>query len=127
MRSSSGHDRRAPRSGSRRRSPKWRSLSSWSGAALVWVAFAATATASAPRDESQRWVPSFALFFDALGQKLEGAVTTGPVLGPPLPEGCFDQLRGGTTGALCPSQRANPTKILPDDAGSDTSVAPLVG
>ena len=94
----------------------------------MWVAFAAaTATASEPRDESQRWVPSFAIFFDALGQKLEGAVTTGPVMGPPLPDGCFDTSSQMTTGALCPSQRQNPAKILHDDQGSDTSVAPLVG
>ena len=109
----------------------------------MWVAFAATAAASEPRDESQRWVPSFSLFFGALGQKLEAAVATGPVLGPPLTDGgCLSTggLPGGVpigtrTGALCPTARgsdphapAPATQILgPDDTGSDTSVAPLVG
>ena len=134
MRPPPGTDRGAPRSASRpdRHSRlAWRSCRVASAAAALWIAFAATATASEPRDESQRWVPSFALFFDALGQKLEGAVTTGPVLGPPLTEGgCLDTRFEPTevrTGALCDTARANPTKILPDNEGSDTSVAPLVG
>ena len=93
------------------------------------------ATASEPSDESQRWAPSFALFFDALGQKLEGAVSTGPVLGPPLTlvddqgtRGCLNTATGRRTGNLCITARPNPNQILsPDDEGSDTSVAPLVG
>jgi hypothetical protein len=96
-------------------------------AAVLWIAFAHAAAAAEPHEESQRWAPAFALFFDALGQKLEGAVTTGPVLGPPLPEGCNDATFG-RRGELCASQRANPAQILfPDDEGDDTSVAPLVG
>jgi hypothetical protein len=79
-------------------------------------------------------VPSFALFFDVLGQKLEGAVKTGPVLGPPLlqpgdppPGGCLDEAIG-RTGILCATSRRNHTQILfPDDEGDDTSVTPLVG
>lgn len=99
---------------------------------VLGVAVATAATASEPRDESQRWVPSFGLFFDALGQKLDGAVTTGRVLGPPLSlGGCERSTIDGPTGTrtpgLCPTARANPTQILPDDEGDDTSVAPLVG
>jgi hypothetical protein len=62
-----------------------------------------------------------------LGQKLEGAVKTGPVKGPPLPDGCFDQGLQQTTGRLCDGARLNATQILPDDEGNDTSVVPLVG
>jgi hypothetical protein len=55
-------------------------------------------------------------------------VKTGPVLGPPLTEGGCDNQVFGRTGRLCTTQRENPTQILfPDDEGSDTSVAPLVG
>ncbi len=92
------------------------------------IASSTAATASEPSDESQHWVPSFGVFFDAAGQKLEGSVETGPVLGPPLTEGgCLNQTFG-RTGSLCSTQRTNPTQILfPDDAGSDTSVTPLVG
>jgi len=114
-------------------------------AAALWIAVAAPATASEPADEADHWAPSVAIFFDALGQKLEGAVSTGPVLGPPLDpfdaeqdalangNGCV--VRTGTeanpvftrTGNLCDTARANPTQILADDEGDDTSVAPLVG
>ena len=54
---------------------------------------------------------------------------TGSVLGPPLTEGgCVDTSTGGTrTGELCNTARANPTQILPNSAGNDTSVTPLVG
>lgn len=79
-------------------------------------------------DESQRWVPSFSLYFDLLGQKLEGSLETGPVLGPPLSlGGCLDN-SGNRTGQLCASARQNKEQILfPNDDGSDTSVVPLVG
>lgn len=86
------------------------------------------ATAAEAPDESQRWAPSVALFFDALGQKLEGAVQTGPVLGPPLTEGGCLNATLGRIGRLCATARQNPQQILfPDDEGDDTSVAPLVG
>ena len=94
--------------------------------AVLFVAFGKAAGASEASDESQHWAPSFALFFDILGQKAEGTVATGQVLGPPLPDGC-----GGTTprpGELCDSRRlGDPHKIGPDDAGHDTSIVPLVG
>jgi hypothetical protein len=69
-----------------------------------------------------------ALFFDALGQKLEGSVKTGPVLGPPLPDGCLDTRFGTRTAdTLCDTAREPDRPILADDEGDDTSVAPLVG
>jgi hypothetical protein len=107
--------------------------------ALFSIVCAIAAKADEPRDESEHWTPSFALFFDALGQHVEGSVTTGPVLGPPLPDGCAVSTVFGQTGArtpgLCPTSRgkdpaspARPTQILgPNDDGADTSVAPLVG
>ena len=48
------------------------------GLTVLFVAFGEAAGASEASDESQRWAPSFALFFDILGQKGEGTVTTGP-------------------------------------------------
>jgi hypothetical protein len=142
MRSCSATDSRPPRSAYRRARPAWRSCLAWSTAAALGITFAFTATASEPRDESEYWTPSFSLFFDALGQKLQGAVTTGQVLGPPLTEGgCLTNgfvpgfPPGVRTGALCPTARgsdnnapARATQILgPDVEGGDTSVAPLVG
>src|SRR5262249_10779735 len=116
----------------------------WIAATGLSIFFALAATAAEPRDESHRWVPSTSLFFDALGQKLDGAVKTGQVLGPPLSlGGCLGSLPNGTTTTstpgLCPTARGSdrstpgaplppPTQILgPDVDGSDTSVAPLVG
>jgi hypothetical protein len=108
--------------------------------------FGHAAFAAEGPDEADHWAPSFALFFDVLGQKAHGGVTTGPVLGPPLspndPEedafadgtGCLRRTgpAGGPftfrrDGTLCASGRANNTKILPDDEGHDTSIVPLVG
>src|SRR5258705_6790483 len=79
MRPSSEPDRRAPRPASppdRHWRLVWRWFRACGGVASLCLALAGTAAASEPPDESQRWAPSFALFFDALGQKLEGAVTT---------------------------------------------------
>lgn len=96
----------------------------------------AVAAASESVDEIERWVPAFSVSFDALGQKARGSVTSGDVLGPPLPEGCL-MTDGTRNGNLCPiAPRASPgspprpvvsRKIQPDDSGSDTNVAPLVG
>jgi hypothetical protein len=93
------------------------------------VALASAATAAESRDESRRWIPSVALYFDALGQKLEGAVTSGPVLGPPLSDGgCLNTATGVRNNQLCLSARTHREQILfPDDQGNDTSIAPLVG
>jgi hypothetical protein len=88
--------------------------------ALAGLAFAGEAAASEAVEEIERWVPSFSLYFDALGQKASGSATSGNVLGPPLPSGC-----GGTGGgSLCPGSNL---KLRPDSASSDTDVAPLVG
>jgi len=97
--------------------------------AAISFACASMATAAELRDESQYWVPAFSLYFDAHGQKLEGSVTTGPVLGPPLSDGgCLDSSDGSRDpGELCPSGRPNKEQILADDTGGDTSVSPLVG
>jgi hypothetical protein len=99
------------------------------------VALASAATAAEPRDESKQWVPSLALFFDALGQKVEGAVTSGPVLGPPLTDGgCLNTATGVRNGRLCLSARSTTEHpaaaeqiLFPDDQGHDTSISPLVG
>ena len=110
------------------------------------IAVAAAAIASEPSDEADRWSPSIGVFFDALGQKLDGAVSTGRILGPPLDpfdaeedalapgNGCVrrSDTPAGTvftrTGTLCATSRQNPSQILfPDDEGNDTSVATLVG
>jgi hypothetical protein len=107
---------------------------------------AAAATGVPPeteRDETERWVPSFSLDFDALGQKGEGSITSGPVLGPPLDpddtaqdavlpgNGCLVFSQFGTvvtrSGALCPSLRQNREQVMGSSESSDTSVASLVG
>lgn len=116
------------------------------GLAILFVASGEAAVASESRDESTRWAPSLALFFDIIGQKAEGTVATSAVLGPPLDpfdaeqdalapgNGCVQRI--GTfpgpfgysrDNKLCPTSRPDPTKIQPDDAGNDTSVVPLVG
>ena len=89
-------------------------------AAALALAPSSVARAQQDVDETERWVPAFSLFFDALGQKASGTLTTGMILGPPLPEGCD----GDGSGQLCDSQDP---KIRPDSVGSDTDVAPLVG
>ncbi len=100
------------------------------------------ARAAEPRDESQRWVPAFGVYFDFLGQKAEGSVTTSPVLGPPLDPFDTEQdavapgtgcLRGRGTffpsrdGVLCATARPGFTQVLPNDTGNDTSISPMVG
>jgi hypothetical protein len=114
------------------------------------VLIAAAAAMGVPpeteRDETERWVPSFSLSYDALGQKGEGSITSGPVLGPPLDpddteqdavlpgNGClvtsfppFGPPIVSRSGALCESFRPNPETVLGDSQSSDTSVAALVG
>ena len=49
-----------------------------------------------------------------------------PAPGPPFPEEFVFTPRSRSN-ALCPTNRDNPVKIQPDDSGSDTAVAPLVG
>lgn len=90
------------------------------------VAPLGVAHAAEERDETERWVPSFGLYFDVTRQKVEGSITISDVLGPPLTTGGC--LRFGVpSGSLCDSPRANPEKILPDEEGNDTSITPLVG
>ena len=66
----------------------------------------------AARRDRSAGCPRSRSFFDALGQKLEGAVTTGPVLGPPLTDGrvsAADRRTNrdlGRSGALVPHRRA---------------------
>jgi hypothetical protein len=88
-------------------------------------ALASAARAAEPIDEESRWVPSFGVNFDILGQKADGYVTTGPVLGPPLPAGCVND-PDPTTPLFC-SERPNPGKLMADSASGDTSVSPMVG
>src|SRR5262245_30806274 len=107
MRPSPGPDHRSPQSAFRR---SCQASQRWIAATGLSIFFALAATAAEPRDESHRWVPSTSLFFDALGQKLDGAVKTGQVLGPPLSlGGCLGSLPNGTTTTrtpgLCPTAR----------------------
>jgi len=135
-------------------------------AAVPLVALAGAARASEGGDHD-RWVPSFGVFFNYVGQKAKGSLTTTDVLGPPLDpndsaldsqfpgNGCLlgrldpvpapgpnnappypdhfvyvaSGRRGDTnpTDPLCTSARPDRQKIEVDDAGSDTSIAPLVG
>jgi hypothetical protein len=77
-------------------------------------------------DEEERWVPAFGVFFDIHGQKADGSVTTGPVVGPPLPAGCANDPDPTRSPLFC-SERPNPAKILSDVTGGDTSITPMVG
>lgn len=100
---------------------RWVGRSSRCALALA-LALARAAEAAEPADETLRWVPSFSLFFDALGQKASGSVMSGAVLGPPLPGGCTGP--DPRAGRLC---AGSDPKLRPDSASSDTDVAPLVG
>ncbi len=84
------------------------------------VALALTARASpspshaeAPRDETERWVPSVAVFGGIIGQEAAGLVMSGLVLGPQLPP----------LNILCPPDNC----IRPPAAGEDTLLAAIVG
>lgn len=114
--------------------------------------------ARAENGDHDRWVPSFAVFFDFTTQKARGSVESGDVLGPPLDpdddeldqqldgNGClvgtldpsppapgppfpeeFVYTPRSRSNALCTTNRDNAVKIQPDDSGSDTAIAPLVG
>jgi hypothetical protein len=131
-----------------------RSLGRLQWLTILLVVLVGPAVGAAERDESSHWAPSFALFFDVIGQKASGTAKSGSVLGPPLEP--YDQeqdafaagngcLRATGTfpgpyvydrdGTLCESGRETQlrtlglpaNKLLPDDAGHDTSIAPLVG
>jgi hypothetical protein len=117
------------------------------GLGVLIVAFSAAGVPpETERDETERWVPSFSLFFDALGQKAQGSIATGPVLGPPLDpndteqdavlpgNGClvtstspFGNPVVSRSGTLCESFRPNRFQIMGNSESSDTSVASLVG
>jgi hypothetical protein len=104
------------------------------------LAVAGTARAAEPSRDLDRWVPSFAFFFDVTRHKADGSVQSGSVLGPPLDpfDAAQDAVAPGTgclitapvparSGFLCPT--VNPSGPIIDlaDASSDTSIAPLVG
>jgi hypothetical protein len=89
-------------------------------AVLVLAELALGGPASAAEEEIARWVPSFAVYFDMLGQKADGAITTGNVIETPASScGITNQDQFG-----CPS---SPLLITPATASHDTSVAPAVG
>ena len=127
-------------------------------AMALWLLQSLASAANAEGGDHDRWVPSLAVFFDFTGQKSDGSVASGDVLGPPLDpfdteldaqlpgNGClqgilvavpptpgppfpdhFEYIPGSRTNALCTTARDIPTKIQPDDSGSDTAIAPLVG
>jgi hypothetical protein len=105
------------------------------GIALLLLLLIPSAAAADSEDELERWVPGFALFFGMLGQKANGAISIGPVLGPPLTT--TDALGTGCllsnppppgspptrNGGLCQN---SPAQIRPDSNSSDTSIEPLV-
>jgi hypothetical protein len=83
---------------------------------------ASAADVSESGSEIELWVPAFALYFDALGQKASGSITSGDVEGPPVNGGA--DCNGIVAGRLCVG---SPLKLRPDTADHDTDVAPLVG
>jgi hypothetical protein len=118
----------------------------------VGFAVAESARAAQAGGDLDRWVPSFAVYFDVVRQKATGAVSSGPVLGPPLDpyDTAQDALAPGNgcvfartinhpgfpdngtvvytrSGALCPTARPSFIGIDASDTSSETSVAPLVG
>lgn len=101
---------------------------------VAWLVFFVSAisggiaNAAEPLDESERWVPSFGLYFDISRQKVEGSLTSGNVLGPPLTTGgCFNPVTNTSSGNQCETARRNPQKIHNDSQGNDTAITPLVG
>jgi hypothetical protein len=108
-------------------------------------AIADAAGAAEPAGDVDRWVPSLSFSFEIARQKADGTVTTGPIRGAPFEpfddaqdafapgNGClmidrrFTPPHFSRTGAVCPTVRLDPTKLDRDDAGSNTSVAPMVG
>jgi hypothetical protein len=95
-------------------------------AALVCAAVSASAESRADAD---RWVPGIALYFDVVGQRIEGTTTTGRISGPPLPAGCDDA--NGLNGDLCTDpfglDAEEQLSLSLDSRGSDTPVSTLVG
>lgn len=82
------------------------------------------------RADVDRWVPGLALYFDLVGQRIEGTTTTGSISGPPLPAGCDDA--DGPDGDLCedlfgqldPEEQRN---LSFESRRKDTAVSSLVG
>jgi hypothetical protein len=72
-------------------------------------------------DERLRWVPSFAVSFDMLGQKAEGAIDPGDVIEPGTPSEPCDISNQDLFG--CPNSLP---QIAPSTASDDTNVVPLV-
>ncbi len=102
-------------------------LTTWIAAAsgILAASLAPVAIGADEVDETLRWAPALSVSFDVVGQKARAQASNGPVLGPPLPEGC-----DGAGGQLCPRSNfdsSRDTQIRPDSAASDTMVAPLVG
>ncbi len=95
---------------------------------LLALVLAPVAADAAEIDDLDRWAPALSVSFDVLGQKADGSIANGPVIGPPLPEGCLRENRP-RDGQLCPRlsfEETRDTQIRPDVAGHDTMVAPLV-
>jgi len=116
-------------------------------AAIVALGFVLAPRARADEKVSgdlDRWTPAFSFYFDVSQQKADGAVETGPVLGPPLDpfdteldaqfagSGCATRNSptspiNGRSGFLCPSARGTAFFIDTPNVGSDTNVATMVG
>src|SRR5262249_45165774 len=107
------------------------------------LAIPTVASADETNGDLDRWVPSLSFSFEVVRQKADGSVNPGPILGPPLDPFDTDldaQFPGngcairpsptspiiGRSGALCPTNRPNPSQIDFSEQGSDTLVAPMV-
>jgi hypothetical protein len=95
----------------------------YAGAALYGLLALALAgpTRAAQEEYQEGWVPSFALFFDMLGQRADGAIATSNVMQPPVATFC-----GPSNQDLwgCPE---SPVQLTPPSEGHDTDVVPMVG
>ena len=87
---------------------------------LALAASAAVAESERP-DETERWVPSFSVSFDVFGQRGNGSVSSGEVIGPPLsgvtPDGNGD--RGCLQSGSSPPNRYGDMRREDGSLGSD--------
>jgi hypothetical protein len=75
-----------------------RSPGLFASAAWLVAGVLLAAPVHAARDESEMWVPALAFYSGVVGQKAEGSITSGPVLGPALPGANRAELRPPTSG-----------------------------
>jgi len=78
-------------------------------------------------DETTRWVPSAAVSFEALGQRVDGSLESSDIFGAPLPEGC--EIRPGvfSPNRFCTQPVPTTQPLTDSSSGSDLTTAALVG